>query len=74
MNKRRAVLRLSELEDRITWLERIVGALARCADPTSVRLPREDRDAIVAYAAATRRPHQPEPEPDYSPGRVPEPD
>lgn len=62
MNKRRAVIRLSELEDRIAQLERIVSALARFADPTSVRLPREDRDVIVAHATATRRPHQPEPE------------
>jgi hypothetical protein len=49
------LVRLSDLEARVEQLEQRLAVLARFADPTATCLTREDRDAIVAYAASTRR-------------------
>lgn len=50
------LVRLSDLERRVGELERLVAIMVRMADPTSPHVYREDRDALTAYAQATRGP------------------
>lgn len=64
--------RLAPVEVRLAACERIIGVMARMLDPAAAQLSREDRDALVAYARATREHGAPSPpplSPVSSPGR-----